>query len=66
MKNADYEYIPDLEDEEEIDIGPDREDEIIKKLRDKIVRGHIALYQILDIGNNNQEINFIIPMNSMK
>lgn len=58
MKNADYEYIPDLEDEEEIDIGPDREDEIIKKLRDKIVRGHIALYQILDIGNNNQEINF--------
>ena len=58
MKVKDYEYIPDIDDEDEVEISSEREEIIISKLKDKIVREHIALYQILDIGNNNQEINF--------
>ena len=58
MKVKDYEYIPDIDDEDEVEITTERKEILISKLKDKIVREHIALYQILDIGNNNQEINF--------
>ena len=58
MKVEDYEYIPDLEDEDELELTSERKENIISELKDKTVRGHIALNQILDIGNDYQEINF--------
>ena len=50
MKVEDYEYIGNDELEDDRELTEDRKAELIKKIKDQIVREHIALHKILKIG----------------
>ena len=56
MKSKDYEYNPIDEDYE---ISEKRKQELIKKVKDQVKKGFIAHYQILRIGKNDEEYNYI-------
>ena len=56
MKSRDYEYTP---SEEECEISAERRDELIRKVKDQLRKGFIAHYQILDIGQNDNEYDFL-------
>lgn len=56
MKSKDYEYkIP----EEEYQITEKRKEELVKKIKNQVRKGFIAHYQILDIGQNDEELDYI-------
>ena len=56
MKSKDYEYqVP----EEEYQISEKRKEELIKKVKSQIRKGFIAHYQILNIGQNDEELDFL-------
>lgn len=56
MKSKDYEYIP-LDDEYEI--SDERKEILIEKVKNQISKGFIAHYQILKIGKNDEEWDFL-------
>ena len=59
MKVEDYEYMnnDDLESDEEI--TDDRKEELVRKTKDYVIKGSIALYRILGICENDKEYDFI-------
>ena len=57
MKVEDYEYIEENDLEEEI-LTDEKKDKIIKRLKDQVIRGNIALYKILEICKNDKEYDF--------
>lgn len=57
MKVEDYEYIEENDLEEEI-LTDEKKDKIIKRLKDQVIRGNIALYKILKICKNDKEYDF--------
>lgn len=59
MKVEDYEYMENDDLEDELTLTEERKDELIKKVKNQIIRGNIALHKILRIGENNTEYNFI-------
>lgn len=59
MKVEDYEYVEYDEFEDDITLTDDRKEELIKKVKDQIVRDNVAVHKILRIGKNNAEYNFI-------
>ena len=59
MKVEDYEYVEYDKFEDDITLTDDRKEELIKKVKDQIVRANIAVHKILRIGKNNAEYNFI-------
>lgn len=59
MKVEDYEYVEYDEFEDNITLTDDRKKELIKKVKDQIVRDNIAVHKILRIGKSNAEYNFI-------
>lgn len=56
MKSKDYEY---KFSEEKCEISEKRKEELIKKLKNQIRKGFIAHHQILGIGQNDDELNFL-------
>ncbi len=56
MKSKDYEY---QYSNEEYEISAKRKDELIKKLKNQVRKGFIAHHQILDIGQNDDELEFL-------
>ena len=56
MKSKDYEYKP---SEEEYEISEKREKELIEKVKNQVRKGFIAHYQILNIGKNDDELDFL-------
>ena len=59
MKVEDYEYVEYDEFEDDITLTDDRKEELIKKVKDQIVRDNIAVHKILRIGKSSAEYNFI-------
>lgn len=59
MKVEDYEYIENDDLEDEITLTDERKYELIKKVKDQIVKENIAVHKILRIGKSNTEYNFI-------
>ena len=59
MKVEDYEYVEYDKFEDDITLTDDRKEELIKKVKEQIVRANIAVHKILRIGKNNAEYNFI-------
>ena len=56
MKVRDYEY---KQVDEDYDISDKRKEELIEKVKNQIRKGFIAHYQILDIGKNDEELDFL-------
>ena len=56
MKVRDYEY---NYADEEYQIKEERKEEILSKLKDAIHKNRIAHFEILKIGRNDNEYNFI-------
>lgn len=56
MKPKDYEYNI---SEEGYEISDKRKDELIEKVKNQVRKGIIAHYQILDIGENDEELDFL-------
>ena len=56
MKSKDYEYKP---IDGEYEISEARKQQLIKKVKDQVKKGFIAHYQILRIGKNDEEYDFI-------
>lgn len=56
MKSKDYEY---QAPEEEYQIFEKRKEELIKKVKDQVRKGFIAHHQILNIGQNDEELDFL-------
>lgn len=59
MRVEDYEYVDSDELEDEITLTDERKEELIKKVKDQIVRGSISVLKILRIGKNDVEYDFI-------
>lgn len=59
MKVEDYEYVEYDEFEDDITLTDDRKEELIKKVKDQIVKESIALHKILRICKNEEEHDFI-------
>ena len=57
MKSKDYEYRKPTD--EDYEISEKRKQELIKKVKDQVKKGFIAHYQILRIGKNDEEYNYI-------
>ena len=56
MRVEDYEFNSNGNKNE---ISSERADELIKKIKDQVRKGFIAHFQILDIGKNDDEYDFI-------
>ena len=56
MKSKDYDYTP---VEQQYEIKEERKTELINKLKDQIRKGFIAHHQILNIGLNDTEYDFL-------
>lgn len=56
MKSKDYEYNP---SEEEYEISAKRKNELIEKVKSQVRKGFIAHHQILNIGKNDDELDFL-------
>lgn len=59
MRVEDYEYMENDDLEENETLTDERKEELIKKVKDQIVRNNIALFRILRIGKNGIEYNFL-------
>ncbi len=55
MRSKDYNYMP----AEEYEISDARKEELIQKVTDQVRKGFIAHYQVLAIGENDEEYDFI-------
>ena len=56
MRSKDYEYMP---SEKEYEISDKRKNELIEKVKDQVRKGFIAHHQILNIGENDDEFDFL-------
>lgn len=60
MRVEDYEYtIEEEQPEDDIILTDERMEELIKKIKDQIVKEHIALHKIFEICENSNEYRFI-------
>ena len=57
MKSKDYEYRKPTD--EGYEISEERKQQLIKKVKDQVKKGFIAHYQILSIGKNDEEYDYI-------
>ena len=56
MKSKDYEYNP---SEGEYGISAKRKNELVEKVKNQVTKGFIAHHQILNIGQNDDELDFL-------